>query len=221
MVTIRRGGQYLLSCHYTQAQLCEFPHSFCTSNLRRWSHHHPFLQRRKERCKNVEYLSQATLPGNPPHFFNHCPALQAYISTDHHLRPLDKGLLHTSLAPVGAEASLCGPCPSLHGGRPQEGHVPHPRPQLIGLGRRLAWKAANLHGRAGHAKMGRTNQIPVLRPGGEKQRRGLAQTLPRGQVCREGPGAGEARLQGRREERRRLAHSCPSRRVWLSWVLQE
>ena len=52
----------------------------------RWNHRHPILQRRKERCKKLEYLSQATLPGNTPHFLNHCPALRAYISTDHHLR---------------------------------------------------------------------------------------------------------------------------------------
>lgn len=123
----------------------------------------------------MEDFPQATLSGSTPHFLNHCLALLAYTSPDHRSTatqqatppiPCPARTLHTVLAPVGTK--------------------PHPGPQLIGLGQRLAWRAANLHGRAGLAEIGRTNQIPPLRPYGEKQRGSLARTVPRGRIGQRG-----------------------------------
>ena len=149
----------LQSLHDTQAQLSEFPHSFCTSNLMGWTHCHPILQRRKGRCRKVEDISQATLSGSTPHFLNHCLVLLAYTSLDHR-------------SPVTQHGTPPITCPTRthHTLLAQVGTKPRPWPQLIGLGQRLAWRAANLHGRAGLAEIGRTNQIPSLRPDGEKWR---------------------------------------------------
>lgn len=170
------------------------------------SHCHPILQRRKGRCRKVEDLSQATLSGSTPHFLNHCLVLLAYTSLDHH-------------SPVTQQGTRPITCPTLthHTLLAQVGTKPRPWPQLIGLGQRLAWRAANLHGRAGLAEIGRTNQIPSLRPDGEKWRGSLAQTMPRGRIEQRGSKVQgkEARTPSRREESRRLAHSQPGRPVQL------
>ena len=69
---------------------------------------------------------------------------------------------------------------------PSPGAAVAPWPQLIGLGQRLAWRAANLHGRAGLAEKGRTNQIPFLRPDGEERRGSLVQRVPIGRIVQRG-----------------------------------